>query len=149
MDIKLYLTTSEKMRIQKTLTSERTYSGHLRDATSVTNPVFRIEIDNPISYNYAYIPAFGRYYYISDMVSIRNGLWELHLTCDVLMSFASYIRGARIVLDRTEDTGQETYIPGDTWLATAKAKTDIIAFPDGLNSSGEYILITSGGIGGI
>jgi hypothetical protein len=99
--------------------------------------------------NYAYILEFDRYYYISDIMSIRNGVWDVSMVCDVLRSFEGSIRNASAILESTEQTGQETYLPGDTWKATAKTKTDIVTFPNGLLNSGEYILITSGGIGGV
>ena len=39
-----------------------------------------------------------------------------------------------------------TYMDGEQWKATVKTKTDVIQFPQGLLDSGEYILITSGGV---
>lgn len=41
--------------------------------------------------NYCYIKEFNRYYFIIDIVSVRNNLWRLNLRCDVLMSFSSEI----------------------------------------------------------
>lgn len=39
-----------------------------------------------------------------------------------------------------------TYMDGEQWKSTVKTKTDVIQFPQGLLDSGEYILITSGGV---
>lgn len=90
--------------------------GTLREESSVVNPIIMIEtisntqgivtefgdpVDangNPISYdyqigtelpayNYAYIEEFHRYYFVTEIVSVRYGLWRLVLKCDTLMSF--------------------------------------------------------------
>jgi hypothetical protein len=53
-----------------------------------------------------------------------------------------------VVLENSEAVGINEYLPSEIWTATAKTKTDIKAFPAGLSDTGEYILITSGGIAG-
>ena len=146
MKIKLYKNHSEKNKIRKTLTGEVEYSGTLREETSVINPVILIHANNLSLYNYAYIPEFHRYYYIRDIVSVRNGLWRVSLSVDVLMSFKTDILELDVILSDTETTGQSDYYAGDQWRSLVKSKTDIITFSNGLLNDGEYILITAGGI---
>ena len=145
MDIVLYDNQSEKNKLDKTLITPYTLTGTLRQECSISNPVFMIEDTNPTGYNYAYIEEFGRYYYITDMVSVRNNLWRLHLSVDVLMSFKEYILNVPVILSDTETTGGELYLSGDVWKSKVKELTDIIQFPSGLLNNGEYILITAGG----
>lgn len=145
MDIKLYKNHSEKNKINKNLTGEVEYSGTLRDETSVINPVVLLHAENPSLYNYAYIPQFHRYYYIRDISSVRDGLWRIVLSVDVLESFKSDILNLNVILSDTETTGQSYYYAGDQWRTLVKAKTDIIRFSNGLLNNGEYILITAGG----
>ena len=145
MDIKLYKNHSEKNKISKSLTGEIEYSGTLRDETSVINPIILIHAENLSQFNYAYIPQFHRYYYIRDIVSVRNDLWRISLTVDPLMSFKNDILDLNVILSDTESTGQSDYYAGDQWRALVKTKTDIIKFSNGLLDSGEYILITAGG----
>ncbi len=145
MVINLYKNHSEKTKISKNLTSEHEYTGTLRDETSVINPVVLINATNLSLYNYAYIPEFHRYYFIRDIVSVRNGLWRLSLDVDVLMSWQSDILDLHVILSDTETTGSTNYVSGDQWRSSVKAKTDIISFSNGLLDSGEYILITAGG----
>lgn len=52
--------------------------------------------------NYCYIEEFNRYYFISDIVSVRNNLWRLNLRCDVLMSFSSEIIVTSAFVTRNE-----------------------------------------------
>ncbi len=63
-----------------------TFSCYLKDPCSVLNPQIRLSTDNPRTYNYAYIPMFGRYYFITDWVSDHNQ-WICSMSVDVLASF--------------------------------------------------------------
>lgn len=146
MTITLYYNHSENNVINKDKASARVLTGTLREETSITNPVFIIESDATIvNYNYAYIPDFSRYYFITDITSVRNGLWRITLRCDVLESFADDILSSSCVIDHSTNVGTNDYLNSDTWVSTVKDKTDIIQFSSGLSNSGEYILITAGG----
>lgn len=144
--ISLFKTTSENNRVVKTLTDEKQLSGELRNQTSVLNPSIRIEsADNISTYNYAYISEFGRYYYITDIVSVRTNCWIVSLRCDVLMSYKDEIQGLNVILDNTQENGLSNYISSPNWVNLVKTKTDIKVFPSGLSEQGEFILITAGG----
>lgn len=144
--VSLFKTTSENNRVVKVLTDEKQLSGELRNQTSVLNPSIRIESANNIStYNYAYISEFGRYYYITDIVSVRTNCWVVSLRCDVLMSYKDEIQGLNVILDNTQETGLSNYLSSSNWVSLVKTKTDIKAFPSGLSEQGEFILITAGG----
>lgn len=146
MFIKLYNNTSESNRIDKTLTNETEFTGcRLKEATSIMTPEVLLETENPASFNYMYIYQFNRYYFITDMVSVRNGLWLIKGAVDVLESFKSDIKNLHVILSDSENNGASDYLNGEQWKSKVKAKTDIINFSSGLNNNGEYILITAGG----
>lgn len=144
--ISLFKTVSENNRVVKVLTDEKQLSGELRNQTSVLNPNIRIEsADNISGYNYCYIPEFGRYYYITDIVSERTNIWEVSMRCDVLMSYKDEIQNLNVILNNTQKTGLNNYLASNNWVNLVKTKTDIKAFPSGLSEQGEFILITAGG----
>lgn len=145
MIIDLYINTSEKERIDKSLGNRMQLDGALKQETSVINPIVIIEATNPTIYNYMHIPLFHRYYYITDITCIRTGLWRISGAVDVLMSYNDEIKNVPVIVSDTSST-DETYVQGEQWRTTVKTKTDILPFPNGLNNSGEYILITSGGL---
>ena len=145
MNIKLYVNSSEKNKIGKTLTDEMVLSGNLKDATDLIKPSVMIEGSDFSGYNYAKIPAFNRAYFIESMEVIRTGLWRLNLTVDVLESFKSEIKNQKVIISDSEENGANNYLSGEQWKTKVKSLTDIINFSNGLNSSGEYILITVGG----
>ena len=144
--ISLFKTASENNRVVKVLTDEKQLSGELRNQTSVLNPNIRIEsADNISTYNYAYILEFGRYYYITDIVSVRTNCWVVSLRCDVLMSYKDEIQSMNVILNNTQETGLSNYLASPNWVNLVKTKTDIKVFPSGLSEQGEFILITAGG----
>ena len=144
MDIRLCNNNSEKNKINKSITAGITLSGALRNSSNVVTPTIIINIENPTIYNYAYIPEFKRYYFITDYISVRTGIWQINLKSDVLMSFKDSILASRVLVNKSESNGNN-YLSGSNWVSNCKAKTDIISFSGGLLNDGQYILITAGG----
>lgn len=149
MNLSLFVNNSEKNKLEKKLSNEIKMTGQLREQSSIVSPSIMIKHDNPSNFNYAYIPEFKRYYFITDITSIRNGLWEVTMHVDVLMSFKDGIKNTSIILSDTETTGQTNYMSGEQWASTVKTATDIVSFPNTMNISGDYILITAGGPGNL
>lgn len=143
--ISLYKTASENNRVVKALTSGRELYGELHNQTSVYNPSIRIESDYNISgYNYAHIPGFGRYYYISDITSVRNKCWIISLRCDVLMSYSAQIKALRPIIER-EEVGQSSGLIDSDMPININKKVQKYYFPKGFTKDIQYVLTTSGG----
>lgn len=138
MQLKLYKSLDEKNRIRKTLTGELILNGALRDNSSVIKPTILIQTD-PLDYNYAYIPEFGRYYYITNITAFRKNAWLIDLKCDVLMSYADDIYKLRALIDR-EETQSQQYVSGD-FVLDARHNTEKIAFNNPFTEK-NYILVT-------
>lgn len=145
MNLTLYVNNSEKNKIGKNLTNDFPLSGTLRDVTNIINPVILIELNEIGNYNYCYIPDFKRYYFITDITIVRTGLFAISLMVDVLESFQTSIKNLSVILFNTQNVGTNNYLPSQVFRNNVKSKTDIINFPNGLNDSGEFILITAGG----
>lgn len=146
--VTLYTCSSEPLVVSKELSQVVQLLGVLREPSSVTNPVIKIELGDPIGCNYAHISEFNRYYFIDDIISIRSGLWELHLRVDVLMSFAVDIRRSEAIIEETasQAAGGNMYLSNDAFVAQVKHKTDIVQFPQGFTDTPYFILITAGGV---
>lgn len=145
MNMRLCVNKSERNKITKDLTAGVTLSGELRNEANVVNPSIVISIKNPTIYNYAYIDDFKRYYFITDYISLRTGIWQINLKSDVLMSFKDSILASSVLINSTEEAGKNNYLSGGNWVAKVKDKTEIKTFPNGLLDTGEFILITAGG----
>jgi hypothetical protein len=146
MEITLYVNNSERQALNKSLSQGFQIMGSLRHETSVIKPNILIEATNPTGFNYCYIPQFGRYYFIENFTSIRTNLWRMECSVDVLMSFKDAISNLNVIVSDNTNPDQEQYMSGEVWAVTVKNKTDVLNFPSGLLDTGEYILITSGGV---
>lgn len=62
----------------------------LKEETSILNPVITTIRSDARLFNYAFIPSFTRYYFVSDWV-YQNGRWEATLNLDVMGSYRAYI----------------------------------------------------------
>lgn len=84
-NIRLVYNKSADNVAEKTLTTIDTLTGTLREETSITNPVIKFEYSGDLeNCNYFYIPKFQRYYFVTDIRSIRDDMWEVSGHCDVL-----------------------------------------------------------------
>lgn len=102
----LYTNESATNVVNKTINTVETVQGYLRQGTSIIDPVIMVEdtdFQNK-NVNYAQIQVFGRYYYITNIASVYNNLWEIHCHVDVLMSFADGIKAQTAVVARQERT---------------------------------------------
>ena len=108
MDIILYQTTSPNNKINKTLANATTLSGEFRDETNIVNPEVRVEGMQYKDYNYAYIEAFGRYYFITEYRSLGHNQLVLYMQVDPLMSFQTEILATEVMLDKTSMAANAT-----------------------------------------
>lgn len=104
MTIEFYVNQSEKNRLDKTLVSAFNLNGELKEDCSIIDPVIKIvgDVSSMASVNYMYIPSFGRYYFINNVISINNEICEVHAHVDVLSTYKDEIRAQRAVISRQE-----------------------------------------------
>lgn len=145
MQIILYKNASEPERVDKDITDALTLAGSLRNTTEVINPVIVVAESASVlsDYNYAYIPLFDRYYFITELTSERTGITSVHMRVDVLMSWKDQIRQNSAILNHQEIAGN-TYLNDGTWFHDSRGFYTVKSFANGFNDSGEYILITAG-----
>ena len=146
MKIEFYKNSSEKNKIGKFLSSVLTLNGNLRDECSITSPSILVEATSLVDYNYCYIPEFKRYYFISDITSVRNNLWRVSLKCDVLESFKSDILNLSCIVDKQQNQSYSNNIDDGSYVNRADSFVEIANYQNGFNSDGEFILITAGAI---
>ena len=79
---------------------------------SILQPTLEIDANTTLyEYNYAYIPDFGRYYYMSAPTLTTGGKMIVQLSVDVLKTYANSIRMCSATILRTE--GAPTLVPDD------------------------------------
>ena len=104
MNVKFYTNTSQKNAVNKNISQLFDFSGTLRAESSIIKPVITFSgLTGIASINYAYIPDFGRYYFVTDIVCVRNNLFQVSMSVDVLMSFKSQILANNAIIERNEN----------------------------------------------
>lgn len=144
MTITLYKTSDENSRVVKTLTDNISMTGNIVEETNVISPSILISnIENIASYNYCFITEFGRYYYIKEIISVRNGIWRLNLRVDVLMSYSDGIKNLNAIVMRQQN--QVNLLLDDGYIPIqANQENSMISFPNSFTKNLNYILAVSG-----
>ena len=111
-NITLYKNSAEPNRVDKSTFLELvgTFYGVFRDDTSIINMSLTIEYPSVVDFNYIYIPIFNRYYFVTDITLIRYNLYNISLSCDVLMSYKNAILNCKGFIDRNEFTYDDKII---------------------------------------
>ena len=152
MDVKLINTPDEQNVIGKVKTLIDTAQCTIKGNISYENPVLLLAYDGNVSdtINYMEIPELNRFYFITDIINLTGGRYEVHGKVDVLESFKDTILGLSAIIDKQQGASLiNKYIDDGSYVAENKEFNSVINFPSGFNASGEYILITAGGGGGI
>ena len=117
MEIQFFSNFSKRINSTKQpTTATATLTGKLKESCSIENPVFQIKPLSPDTlpgYTYAYIPAFHRYYFVSDWV-FNVPLWECTLQEDYLASWKTNIGNTSAYIDRSASESDGTIL--DTQL---------------------------------
>ena len=137
--IQLYHNNSEPERIGKSLSATQSFTGSLKDQTSIINPSILVKSAGVPQGNYARIDAFGRYYFITDIVSVRNELWEIKMHVDVLQTYASQIKAGEEMVSRQE-LNYNNYIQDNQAPLSSDVKQNIHKFGKAFDT-GSYMLV--------
>lgn len=103
----LMVNSSPVEKIGKTLSEGLSFDVVLKEGTSILRPVLLLVSTSqaPLTgYNYMYIAAFGRYYFIDDVKSVRNDMWEVSAHVDVLETYKTAILANTGVIKRQSNS---------------------------------------------
>lgn len=103
MNIQFFTNLSEKNAVNKNITQLFDFSGTLREESSIIDPVITVTgLTNLPVINYAYIPEFGRYYFITNIKCVRNNYFQVTMHVDVLMTYKVEILSNSAIIERNE-----------------------------------------------
>lgn len=152
MTVTLYRNNSDPEVVKKLLTQIVQLTGTLREPTSILDPVLSLEAEVDIisSCNYVYIAEFKRYYFITNVRSIRNGLWEIAMHVDVLMSHKVKLLRQNAIIARQENL-YNLYLDDDKFLVDSQRIYTTLDFPNRVASASTgndvacFVLTLAGG----
>lgn len=144
--VMLYKNESPVEKIGKTLSDSITVSDVvLKKDTSILKPVLLTNDARDVyEYNYMYIEEFGRYYFIDDIVSVNNNLWEISAHVDVLETYKAAILSNQAVI-RRQTNKFNTYLNDPEWKVYADENVVAYKFTaSGFAKSLKFVLAVAG-----
>lgn len=113
MEVRFYKITDTRTTINKTLGDYTSTFVNLKFLDcSVVNPTLRMKFLTYPDYNYIYIPAFKRYYFIDDISIETTNTFIIQLQVDVLETFKDDILAGIGHLIKS-NTDENKYYNGD------------------------------------
>lgn len=145
--VDLYNNKSPVEKIGKNLTDSHTISDVLlkRD-TSILRPVLLVNsVQDIYTFNYMYISEFSRYYFIDDIRSVHDNLWEISAHVDVLETYKTDILANTAVLKRQEKKFN-LYLddPEFKTYNNERVQTKRFKGTSGWTKNLHYVLVTNG-----
>lgn len=137
-----YQNGSEDLVVNKSLSlALATQTIYLKKDTEITRPTIILSADT-INFNYCYIDAFDRFYYVTGVRNIGADRWEVDLRVDSLTSFSSDIDNSSGVISRQENDWN-LYIDDGTFKVYQNRNIFIYNFT-GEFTERSYILLVAG-----
>lgn len=143
--IKFYVSNVDEKVVDKTDFLEDAFSatGTLKEETSVVRPTILIERSTYPECNYAYISQFKRYYFVTEIVSVRNNLWAISMECDVLNTYKTGIKKCVGFVDRCE-VGYNPMVIDNLVTVTSEVDIETIALNNMLFDIKDGSVVLSG-----
>lgn len=104
--VSLGVSNDPKNKIRKSIANAVDYPCvvKIEEGIDIMNPKITVQADvGIVSKNYAFIPDFNRYYFVTSISASPNGLWVVEMHEDVLMSFKDGILNSDVILNRSSD----------------------------------------------
>lgn len=160
MDILFYRYDGIQNKVNKRLGESVTLQGNIDISSEVMNPIIRISRADEaeftfVKYNYLCINSgssatdFGnrpRYYFITDIKSIAEGVFLVYTKLDVLMTYKAEILNSKADIERSS-SNYNLYLNDDFYQAYAYPRIGCMEFPNGFSDSYSYILNVCNTIG--
>ena len=89
-NINLYTLTKDSNSTKQPTGTGTELACNILSPADIVSPLVEIKHTDPTAFNYAYIAAFHRYYFIEG-ITYNEGLWILSLRCDVLATYKTEI----------------------------------------------------------
>lgn len=112
MTVYLMSTTDDPRVVTKTRTIITTVDAKPTENCTILNPRLILNYSSALAeVNYMYIPSFGRYYFIDNIIVNPGATLTLSGTVDVLTTYDNHIRNCEGTIIRSESIGKPTIYP--------------------------------------
>ena len=142
MQIKFYRTESEDCRLAKSISNELIVNGNMKgEVLNILKPTVIFEYNARYNnYNYAYIPEFGRYYFISSVDKV-NHYTVIEFDHDPLMNWSTEIKQSSAHVTRTNPAKGSKYLKDKRIVNTAQHFYQTKKLGTGFTKADKYIIL--------
>lgn len=145
--IKLYTFSKKENSTKRPASNAGTsFNCLIKTPSSLMFPYIELQnATNPVSYNYAYIADFNRYYFVNDW-KFDRGLWYSSLAIDVLATYKTEIGSTSMYVLRASQQ-KNGYIKDMLFPITGKVTYDSTIFESGAGigyQNGYFVITTVG-----
>lgn len=142
--VNLQLNTSERIKVDKNLTTIFTAECILLEPTSLIDPVFKLRgsLADLAECNYFTVPAFKRSYFLSNPVSLANDYIQFTGHVDVISSWKAAIRSNTGIIAKSESMWN-LYLNDGSFKIYQNPNILTRPFPNGF-STYEFVLGVAG-----
>ena len=142
--IDLMRNNSPKEQVNKNLSNISTVTGTLKNQTSIIDPVINIQGDvgSFVRCNYMRISEFGRYYFVTNIRSLTNDVFEISGHVDVLMTYRDAIISNSAII-RRQESDWNLYLNDGSFKIYQNPIVLTRLFPSGFSTQ-EFVLAVAG-----
>ena len=128
MDVYIYKNTDDERKLNKTLSVQRSVIANIKGTCSITAPTLILSYQG-VDFNYIYVPAWSRYYFVTDIAVTTGGRVEVRCKVDVLMSNIDEILNLNCLILRQEnETLCNKYLVDNKMFANAVKEETVESF---------------------
>lgn len=114
----------------------------LKNGCSFLSPIFLLQAE---TFTYNYCNFNKRFYWVNDIISVRDNLFEVRCSVDALASWEESIRASTAMVEYSaSDTNQSINDPRNV-VTVQKSRTATNVYPEEFDEGGSFILCTMSG----
>ncbi len=151
--VQFYSCSNDRKKVKKTLGGAigGEISCVLKENNSILEPSIRVQTsalgENYARINYAYIPEFGRYYFVSSPIVETGQAVTYNLQVDPLMSYYAQLLNTKFEIARSEKEGNGYYIDTERALQNRKVVSYVVLGNIPQSQTGnKYAITVAGGV---
>lgn len=144
MTITLYDFSKRKNSTAQPTSAGTDASVTLKEGTSIESPVFLLTGNN---FDVNYVKAFGHYYFVTDVRSIRNDLREISCRMDALATHKTEIGNYTALIERSDSFYDPSYPDPAVSMMNELYFDDAVGDPDIYDDDGYFVLSVLNNVG--
>lgn len=114
----------------------------LKNGCSFLSPVFLLQVE---TFSYNYCKFSERFYWVNEVISVRDNLFEVRCSVDVLASWKDAITASTAMVEYSaSDTNQSINDPRNV-VTVEKRRSATNVYPEEFDEGGSFILCTMSG----